>query len=139
MNLNHCVLTGRLTANPQLRTTPSGTSVATIGIASNYVWTDKSGLKQERADFHDVVVWGKQAEICTKFLTKGQEVLVQGHLRTREWQDKQGKKRRATEIIADRIHFGQKPRSAGVAPSDEELPPLDVTSEEEVDLENLPS
>ena len=138
MNLNHCVLTGRLTANPLLRATPSGTPVATIGVATHYVWTDAAGKKQERADFHNVTVWGKQADVATKFLTKGQEVLIQGHLRSREWQDKEGKKRRTPEIVADRIHFGRKPKSAETQAPEEERPPLDVSSEEELSLENLP-
>lgn len=137
MNLNHCVLTGRLTTDPFLRATPSGTPVATLPIAINHVWTDKAGQKQQRADFHNVVVWGKQASVACKFLIKGQEVLIQGHLRTRDWQDKDGTKRRTTEVVADRIHFGPKPKKTA-APSEEDLPALDVGSGDDAELENLP-
>jgi len=138
MNLNYCVLTGRLTAEPLLRSTASGIPVANLGIAINRVWNDKAGKKQERTDFHNVVVWGKQAVVATKFLVKGQEVLIQGYLRTRELQDNEGKKRFVAEIVADRIHFGRKPKSADVAATEDDQPPLEVGSQEEAELENLP-
>lgn len=114
MNLNKVFILGRLTADPQLRTTPSGQQVTNFSLATNRVWTDKSGMKQEEAEFHNIVVWGRQAEVATQFLTKGGLALVEGRLRTRTWQDQQGQSRRTTEIIADRIQLG--PRRQPQAP-----------------------
>ena len=109
MNLNKAIIAGRLTADPQLRTTTSGQPVATFSLATNSVWTDKAGAKQEAVEFHNIVVWGRQAEIVSKFLTKGALALVEGRLQTRSWDDKQGQKRKTTEIVAERVQFG--PRS----------------------------
>lgn len=151
MNLNKVFIAGRLTADPQLRATTSGQPVATFSVATNRVWTDKAGAKQEAVEFHNVVVWGRQAEIASKFLTKGALVLVEGRLQTRSWDDKQGQKRKTTEIIAERIQFG--PRAGGsmgaaprmdapaaespaqVAPASE-LPVIEV--EDDVKAEDLP-
>src|SRR3989344_4344973 len=98
MNLNKVFILGRLTVDPQLRSTAGGQSVASFGLATNRVWTDKAGAKQEAVEFHNVVVWGRQAEIASKFLIKGSLVLIEGRLQTRSWDDKQGQKRRTTEI-----------------------------------------
>lgn len=111
MNLNKVFVLGRLTADPQLRTTPSGTSVGTFSIATNRVWMDKSGKKQEETEFHNIVVWGRQAEIAGQFLFKGSMVLIEGRLQTRSWQDKQGQARKTTEIVCEQIQLG--PKSAG--------------------------
>ena len=112
MNLNKAIIAGRLTADPQLRTIASGQAVATFSLATNRVWTDKAGAKQEAAEFHNIVVWGRQAEIVAKFLTKGAIALVEGRLQTRSWDDQQGMKHWKTEVVADRVQFG--PRPAGV-------------------------
>jgi len=112
MNLNKVFILGRLTADPQLRATPSGQQVANFSVATNRVWNDKNGQKQESAEFHNIVVWGRQAEVASKFLNKGGLVLVEGRLQTREWDDKQGQKRKTTEIVADRIQLGPRPASA---------------------------
>ena len=114
MNLNKVLIVGRVTADPQLRTTPGGQSVSGFSIATNRVWTDKSGAKQEDTEFHNVVVWGRQAEIATQFLTKGAMVLVEGRLQTRSWTDKTGGQRKTTEIICERLQLG--PRAQGVGP-----------------------
>ncbi|MDO8585401.1 MAG: single-stranded DNA-binding protein [bacterium] len=151
MNLNKALIAGRLTADPQLRSTTSGQPVATFSVATNSVWTDKAGAKQEAVEFHNIVVWGKQAETASKFLTKGALVLVEGRLQTRSWDDKTGVKRKTTEIVAERIQFGPRaggmsggaPRasapameaSAQVAPAPE-LPVIEV--EDEVKAEDLP-
>ncbi|MBI2278907.1 MAG: single-stranded DNA-binding protein [Candidatus Brennerbacteria bacterium] len=111
MNLNKVFLIGRLTADPQLRTTTGGQSVASFGIATNRVWTDKQGQKQEDVQFHNVVVWGRQAEITSQFLKKGSMAMVEGRLQNRSWQDKQGQNRTTTEIVCERMQFG--PRAAG--------------------------
>jgi len=113
MNLNKVFILGRLTADPQLRATPSGQQVASFGVATNRVWTDRGGQKQESTEFHNVVVWGRQAEIVNQFLKKGSLVLVEGRLQTRSWQDKQGQSRKTTEIIAERIQLGPRSNGAG--------------------------
>ncbi len=118
MNLNKAFIAGRLTADPQLRSTAGGQAVASFSIATNRVWTDKAGAKQESVEYHNIVVWGRQAEIASKFLTKGALALVEGRLQTRSWDDKQGVKRKTTEIVAERIQFGPRANfaSAGAAP-----------------------
>lgn len=109
MNLNKAFIIGRLTADPQLRATQGGQSVASFGVATNRVWIDKAGAKQEEVEFHNIVVWGRQAEVASKFLVKGSLVFVEGRLQTRTWQDREGQQRRTTEIIAERIQFGPRP------------------------------
>jgi single-strand DNA-binding protein len=111
MDLNKVILVGRVTADPQIRTTPGGQSVTTIGVATNRTWTDKAGQKQEQAEFHSVVVWGRQAEIAGQYLTKGAMVLIEGRIATRGWTDKQGQARKTTEIMCERLQLG--PRAAG--------------------------
>ncbi|MFH0806469.1 MAG: single-stranded DNA-binding protein [Candidatus Brennerbacteria bacterium] len=115
MNLNKVFLIGRLTADPQLRTTTGGQSVASFSIATNRVWTDKQGQKQEDVQFHNVVVWGRQAEIASQFLKKGSMAMVEGRIQNRSWQDKQGQNRTTTEVVCERMQFG--PRAAGSSPS----------------------
>ena len=116
MNLNKAFVLGRLTADPQLRSTKSGQSVSAFSVATNRVWNDKEGQKQEEVEFHNIVVWGKQAETASKFLVKGQLVLIEGRIQTRNYEDKTGQKRYATEIVADRVQFG--PKAGGGGPSD---------------------
>lgn len=101
---------GRVTADPQLKTTPTGQSVATLSVATNRTWTNKNGQKQEDAQFHNIVVWGRQAEVVGQFLRKGSLVFVEGRLQTRSWQDSQGQTRRVTEIVSERVQLG--PRSS---------------------------
>lgn len=122
MNLNKVFLVGRLTKDPVLRSTQAGGQVASFAIATNKAWTDKEGNKKEQTEFHNVIVWGKLAETATKFLIKGQECLIEGRLQTRNWDDKQGQKRYTTEVVADLIQFGQKPKgqeTAVEAPAEE--------------------
>lgn len=111
MNLNKVFIIGRVTADIELRNTASNQSIANFSVATNRVWTDKNGSKQEDTEFHNVVVWGKQAELTSQFLSKGSLVMIEGRLKTRSWQDKQGGNRKTTEIICERIQFG--PRSSG--------------------------
>lgn len=110
MNLNKAIIVGRVTANPELRRTAGGTSVTAFSVATNRVWTDKVKGKQEETEFHNVVAWGRQAEIASQFLTKGAMVMVEGRLKTRSWQDKQGATHRATEIICETLQLGPKPQ-----------------------------
>lgn len=111
MNLNKVFLIGRLTADPQLRTTPGGQSVSGFSVATNRTWTNKQGERQEDVQFHNVVVWGRQAEIANQFLKKGSMVMIEGRLQNRSWQDKQGQNRTTTEIVCERIQLG--PRAGG--------------------------
>jgi len=113
MNLNKVMIVGRVTANPELRRTPGGASVTSFGVATNRVWTDKVKGKQEETEFHNVVAWGRSAEIASQFLVKGATVLIEGRLRTRSWQDKQGASHKATEIICESLQLGPKPAGGG--------------------------
>ncbi len=108
MNLNKVFLIGRLTADPQVRSTPGGMQVTSFSVATNRNWTDKSGAKKESTEFHNIVVWGRQAEIAAKFLTKGSEVYVEGRLQTRSWEGKDGQSRKTTEIICERMQLGSR-------------------------------
>lgn len=103
MDLNKAMIIGRLTKDPESRTTPQGTSVATFSVATNFVWTDGSGQKQEKVEYHDVVVWRKLAEICSQYLKKGSKVFLEGRLETRNWEGQDGVRRYRTEIIADNL------------------------------------
>lgn len=113
MNLNKVFLLGRLTADPISRTTPSGQQVATFSMATNRTWYDKQSGKKEDVQFHNIVVWGKQADIAQRFLTKGGVVFIEGRLQTRAWDDKQGQKRRTTEIVAESLQLGPRPMGMG--------------------------
>ncbi|MFA7314568.1 MAG: single-stranded DNA-binding protein [Candidatus Magasanikbacteria bacterium] len=103
MDLNRATIIGRLTKDPEVKTTPSGQSVANIGLATNRVWTDKSGVRQEKVEFHSVVLWGKLAEIAGQYLSKGRRVYMEGRLETRDWTGQDGVKRYRTEIVADNM------------------------------------
>lgn len=108
MNLNLIHLLGRLTADPELRALPSGVAIVTFGVATNRVYYDKEGKKQEEATFHNVVAFGKTAETVTQYLKKGRLVFVQGMIRHRSWEDKDKVKHYRVEVVADRIQFGPK-------------------------------
>ncbi len=105
MALNKAMIIGNLGVDPELRYTQSGTPVANLRIATNEVWNDKSGQKQERTEWHRIVVFGRQAETCEKYLKKGRQVYVEGRIQTREWTDKEGQKRYTTEIVANTVQF----------------------------------
>ncbi|RMH43932.1 MAG: single-stranded DNA-binding protein [Deltaproteobacteria bacterium] len=103
--VNKVILIGNLGADPDMRYTPSGAGVCEMRIATNESWTDKQGQRQERTEWHRVVVWGKRAELCAKYLSKGRQCYVEGRLRTRSWEDKDGNKRYTTEIVATDVQF----------------------------------
>src|SRR6185437_1436640 len=105
MSVNKVILVGRLGQNPEVRYTPSGAAVANFSVATNESWTDKSGQKQERTEWHRVVVWGKLAELCNQYLSKGRQCYVEGRLQTRQWQDKDGQTKYTTEVQAQTIQF----------------------------------
>jgi single-strand DNA-binding protein len=114
-SVNKVILVGNLGADPELKYTPSNRPVCHLSVATNDVWKDKAGQKQERVEWHRVNVWGDQAEHCSKYLAKGRMVYVEGRIQTRKWQDKEGKDRYTTDVVADRVVFlgGQGPGAEG--------------------------
>lgn len=109
MNFNKAILIGNLTRDPELRSLPSGVKVCSFSLATNRVWKDKNGARQESADYHNVVVFGRQAETVAQYMKKGSSILVEGRMQTRSWEDKtSGEKKYRTEVIADRTQFGPK-------------------------------
>lgn len=138
MYLNKAILIGNLTRDPELRSLPSGIKVCSFSIATNRVWKDKNGARQESADYHNVVVFGRQAETVAQYMKKGSSILVEGRMQTRSWDDKtSGEKKYRTEIVADRTQFGPKGGSTGStgAPS---APKGGSTKSEEVDTIEYP-
>jgi len=123
MDLNKVMLIGRLTADPELRTIPNGQSVATFGLATNRRWTDRDGQKQQSVEFHNIVVWGRQAETTSQFLKKGAMAYIEGRLQTRSWDGQDGQKRRTTEIVAERVQFGPRAMNPGGGGSPSFVPP----------------
>jgi single-strand DNA-binding protein len=103
--VNKAILVGHLGADPDMRYTPSGQGVCELRIATSESWNDKNGQRQERTEWHRIVVWGKRAEICSKYLSKGRQVYVEGRIQTRNYDDKEGHKRYITEIIASDVQF----------------------------------
>ncbi len=115
MYLNKAIVIGNLTRDPELRSLPSGIKVCTFSLATNRVWKDKNGARQESTDYHNVVVFGRQAETVAQYMKKGSSILVEGRMQTRSWDDKtSGEKKYRTEIVADKTQFGPK---GGAAPS----------------------
>lgn len=103
--VNKVIIVGRLGADPEVKTISAGSTVARLNVATSEAWTGKDGQKQERTEWHRITVWGKLAEICGKHLSKGRQVYVEGRLQTRQWEDPQGQKRYATEIVANTVQF----------------------------------
>lgn len=149
MNLNKVFLVGNLTRDPELRNLPSGIAVASFGMATNRVWKNQQGEKQEDVQFHNIVVFGRQAEIVSQYLAKGSLILVEGRIQTRSWDGKDGSKQYRTEIVAERIQFGPrsgqgafsaksaaKPAAEIIMPK-EDLPEIDI-NEENIKAEDLP-
>ena len=114
MYLNKAILIGNLTRDPEIRSLPSGIKVCSFSLATNRVWKDKNGARQESTDYHNVVVFGRQAETVAQYMKKGSSILVEGRIQTRSWDDKTtGEKKYRTEIVADRTQFGPKGSGAG--------------------------
>lgn len=105
MSLNKVLLIGNLGKDPEVRFTPSGKAVGRFPLATSEMWNDQAGEKQERTEWHNVVVWGKQAETCGQYLSKGRQVYIEGSIRTRQYDDKDGNRRYMTEVIAQRVQF----------------------------------
>ena len=145
MYLNKAIIIGNLTRDPEVKSLPSGVKVASFGVATNRVWKDKNGVKQENVDYHNIVVFGRQAEIVGQYMKKGNSILVEGRLQTRSWDDAGGVKKYRTEIIADRIQFGPKRDASGSsysapAPEEDNKKALDTIEypEEEINPEDIP-
>lgn len=145
MYLNKALLIGNLTRDPELKALPSGIQVASFSCATNRVWKDKNGAKQESVDYHNIVVFGRQAEIAAQYLKKGSNVYVEGRMQTRSWDAPDGTKKYRTEVIADRIQFGPR-REGGSAPSQESGSPKSAPApvdtieypEEEINPDDIP-
>lgn len=103
MNLNKAMIIGNLTRDPEVRNTPSGQTVASFAVATNFIWKDQAGQKQERVEFHNVTAWRRLAEICGQYLRKGSKVYIEGRLQTRDWVGQDGVKRYRTEIIVENM------------------------------------
>ncbi len=106
MFFNKAIIIGNVTRDPELKALPSGAKVASFSVATNRVWKDQSGAKKEQSDFHNIVVFGKQAEIVSQYVKKGSMLMIEGRIQTRSWDGADGKKNYRTEIVADRVQFG---------------------------------
>jgi single-strand DNA-binding protein len=113
MYINKAIIYGNLTRDPELKSLPSGIQICEFSVATNRVWKDKNGARQESVDYHNVVVFGKQAELVKQYLHKGNGVFLEGRIQTRSWDAQDGTKRYRTEIVADRIQFGPKGGAPG--------------------------
>ncbi len=113
MYINKALIYGNLTRDPEMKALPSGASVTSFGVATNRTWKDKNGVKQESVDFHNVVAFGKLAEVLHQYCKKGSPIFIDGRIQTRSWDDKEGKKQYRTEIIVENFQFG--PKSGGAA------------------------
>jgi single-strand DNA-binding protein len=109
MNLNKAMIIGNLTRDPEARTTPQGATVASFSIATNFVWTDANGQRQEKVEYHNIVAWRKLADICTQYLKKGSKVYLEGRMQTRDWEGQDGVKRYRTEIVAENMIMLDRP------------------------------
>lgn len=152
LNLNKVFILGNLTRDPELRQTPSGQAVCSFSIATNRFYSDSSGQRQKQAEFHNIVAWGKQAEIINQYSRKGSILLVEGRIQTRSWQDQQGNKKYRTEIVAERIQLGprqgsgtpgsrdeESPSSASMQDQREEPPIIELPGdEEEINVKDIP-
>jgi len=140
-DFNQAIVLGNLTRDPELRTTTSGQPVASFSVATNRTWKTSEGEAKEQVEFHDIVVWGKLAEIVSQYLTKGRKVMIVGRLQTRTWEAPDGAKRSKTEIVATDVNFVDKPRE-GVSPKEMEEKIEKVEAEEppkeEIDIEDIP-
>lgn len=155
MNLNKAMIIGNLTRDPEVRNTPNGATVASFSVATNLIWTDQAGQRQERVEFHNVVAWRRLAEICGQYLKKGSKVYIEGRLQTRDWTGQDNVKRYRTEIVADNMIMLDRAGGGSASMGTEEQPPspadepvIDANqgvgseeanpSEDEIKVENIP-
>ena len=130
MYLNKALVIGNLTRDPEVKALPSGIKVTSFSVATNRVWKDKNGAKQESADYHNIVVFGRQAETAGQYLKKGSNVLVEGRMQTRSCDRQDGQKKYRTEIVADRIQFGNRPASGGAGVTTKDAPAGDSSKDQ---------
>lgn len=132
-SINKAILIGNLGADPELRYTTSGKSVATFNIATSEQWTDKDGQKNEKTEWHRIVAWGRLGEICGEYLHKGSPVYIEGKIQTRSWEDRDGNKRYTTEIVALTMQMLGSARGAGTQSSSDRYPqeePVSIPEDE---------
>lgn len=147
-SLNRAQIIGNVTRDPEVRSTGSGQTVASFSVATNSSWVDKTGQKQEKAEFHNVVVWGKLAEICQQYVKKGRKIYVEGRMQTRDWEGEDGVKRYRSEIVVENMilldrsgapesgmNYDREAQPAAVRSNKQEAP---AAAEEEVTLDDLP-
>ena len=153
MYLNKALLIGNLTRDPELKALPSGSKVASFSLATNRVWKDQAGKRQEATEYHNMVAFGRQAETIAQYCKKGSSIYVEGRIQTRSWASQDGKKNYRTEVVVDTFQFGPKatgiggdnrpPSSSvgdGEAPQKDAAPDLDTIEypDEEINLEDIP-
>ena len=156
MNVNKAIIVGRLTRDPEVRTTPSGQTVTNFSLATSSKWKGQDGQQNEKTEFHNIVAWGKRGEVIGQYVIKGQELFVEGRIETRSWDDKDtGKKMYRTEIIMENFEFGAKPSGSGnytksqngntppaaqeIKQKEEEIPTINLDDEpNDVKIEDVP-
>jgi len=141
MSLNKAMIIGNVTKDPEMRTTPTGQNVTSFSVATNSFWTDQSGQKQKKAEFHNIVAWRRLAETCSQYLHKGSKVYIEGRLQSREWTGQDGLKRYRTEIVADNMQMLDTRAGGGSAGSnnfDESMAVEEISGDEEIKIEDIP-
>ena len=149
MNINKAFLFGNLTRDPELKSLPSGIKVASFGIATNRSWKDKNGAKQDSVTFHNIVAYGKPAELIAQYMKKGRSLFVEGRIDTRSWDDKDGTKKYRTEVIVENFQFGpsaggsfsgKESAGASEAPAKGKMPEMDTIEypTEDINPEDIP-
>jgi single-strand DNA-binding protein len=135
--INKVILIGNLGKDPELRYTPAGQAVASFSLATSEKWKDKSGVVQDKTEWHNIILWGRQAELAKEYLAKGRQVYLEGRIQTRSWDDKDGNKRYTTEIVVQRMQFlGGREQGDRVPQADvpSEAPPVSDLGAEDEDL-----
>ncbi len=150
MNLNRATIIGNLTRDPETRTTPNGQTVANFSVATSHFWKDAAGVRQEKTEYHNIVAWGKLAEICQQYLGKGRKVYAEGRLQTRDWEGQDGVKRYRTEIVAENVIMLDRapegtnnftPRTGPAVSAEDEQhnqPPKTNSPDDEIKVEDIP-
>lgn len=149
MDLNRASIIGNVVRDPEIRTTPSGQTVASFSIATNFIWKDQSGVRQQKAEFHNIVAWRRLAEIVGQYVKKGGKVYIEGRIQTRSWDDQNAIKRYRTEIVAENMILLDRAGSSAAAGNDSQArettqttepnpEPPHSQSEEEISIEDIP-
>ncbi len=139
MYLNKALIIGNLTRDPELKAIPSGIKVCSFSVATNRVWKDKNGARQEAADYHNIVVFGRQAETVAQYMKKGSQVMIEGRMQTRSWDDAAtGTKKYRTEVIADRVQFGSGNGGSSSSPKKDNSSQAGTPEEDELDTIEYP-